>query len=369
MTEVEKGANTSIIQKDVLSQPDISKTNTETIIQKSTTETGLSDTKTPVLNSNTINPQKNTSLSVTKSNQNGQNILKDGNKKGRINSTGKQPSQNNQQDQTITEQQKGNSNVMADFTPLIANNSNAGRSRQMAEGLRNEFPLNGSHELQTSSIVTGHFERDFTATAKPKAEKVKKFYAGIMGGVDMTTVKFQKVENYGHDYGILLGYRLNKKWSVETGLYRSSKDYYSDGKYFNTKKIYLPPNTKITEVSGNCLMWEIPVNVKYDFTSIRKHAWFATAGLSSYIMKKEDYSYLYYYGSTGNSYTHYRSYKNASRNLFSVFQISGGYSRSIGKLGEIRIEPYLKLPIGKMGVGEMPLMSAGLHLGITRPIF
>ena len=254
-----------------------------------------------------------------------------------------------------------------DKKPAIENDSSA--TRQWAENLRNEFPLKGSSGLPASSSISNQFQSEFVAKKTPETDPPKRFYAGIMGGVDMTTVKFQKVENYGHDYGILLGYRIHSKWSVETGLYRASRDYYSDGKYYNSKKIYLPPNTKITEVSGNCLMWEIPVNVKYDFSKIKKHSWFAIAGMSSYLMKKEDYSYLYYYGGSGTSAWHDRSYKNASRNLFSVVNLSVGYSRSLGKVGDIRIEPYFKLPVSKMGVGEMPLMSAGLHVGFTKILF
>ncbi len=242
-------------------------------------------------------------------------------------------------------------------------------NRQRAEGYRKPYEWKGEQALPLTSMVSDRFNSSYVAKEEKQKAPAKKFYAGIMGGLDLTTVKFQKVEQYGHDYGLLLGYRFNNKWSVETGLYRDSKDYYSDGKYFNTKKIYLPPNTKITEVSGNCLMWEIPVNVKYDFPQSRKQSWFATAGLSSYLMKKEDYSYVYYYGGSGTSATHYRSYKNASRNLFSVLNLSAGYSRSLGKIGELRVEPYFKLPLSKMGVGEMPLMSAGLHIGVTRSLF
>jgi hypothetical protein len=207
------------------------------------------------------------------------------------------------------------------------------------------------------------------SSKKSQSSKSKKFYVGLMGGVDLTTIKFQKIEEAGYDYGVLLGYQFAPKWSVETGLFMDKKFYYSKGEYFNTSKMYLPPNSKILEVSGNCDMYEIPLNVRYNFSSSAKRTWFATAGASSYLMKKEDYGYLYYYGSSGTTAMHYKQYENASSHFFSVAQFSGGYTHKIGKIGDLRIEPYVKVPLAGMGTGNVPLFSTGIHLGITRKLF
>ena len=117
-------------------------------------------------------------------------------------------------------------------------------------------------------------------------KKPNVFYAGIMGGVDATTIKFQKIEGVGYDYGLLLGYAFNKSWSVEAGLFMDHKNYYSDGKYYKATGIYMPPNSKITQVDGSCRMLEIPLAIRYNFRSPKKSNWFATAGISSYLMEK-----------------------------------------------------------------------------------
>ncbi len=200
-------------------------------------------------------------------------------------------------------------------------------------------------------------------------KKFKRFYAGLMGGIDATTVKFQKIENAGYDLGLLLGYSFNKKWSMETGIFRDKKFYYTDGEYFNTSKIYVPANSKITTVDGNCTMWEVPLSVRYNFKSSASSTWFATAGVSSYIMKGENYKYVYYYAATGQSREWNSSYDNSSSHLISVAQISGGYTHRLGKIGDLRIEPYLKLPLRGVGIGSMPLQSAGVHIGITKRLF
>jgi hypothetical protein len=196
----------------------------------------------------------------------------------------------------------------------------------------------------------------------------KKFYGGIMGGVDMTTIKFQKVENAGKTFGILLGYQLNKKWSIESGVYIEEKYYYTEGKYFDAKKIYpgMPPNYWVDNVYGNCKMIEVPFSLRYNFISHKNSGLFATTGISSYFMKKESYIYDYYYGSTSSYRRHELDTANATRNLFSNLSLSIGYNHRLGNFADVRVEPYLKVPVSKMGIGNLPLFSTGLQVGLTR---
>jgi hypothetical protein len=191
----------------------------------------------------------------------------------------------------------------------------------------------------------------------------------VMGGVDITTIKLQKIEDAGYNYGILLGYQFNKKWSIETGVYQDRKFYYTEGEYFNTSSLWMPSNSKITEVSGNCKMIEIPLTVKYNLSSTPKKSLFLTGGATSYIMQKEDYDYTYYYGNSGNYAVHNRKYDSDSKQFFAALHISGGYSRKLNKTTNLRIEPYIKLPLYGMGVGQLKFVSTGLHLGITKNIF
>lgn len=209
-------------------------------------------------------------------------------------------------------------------------------------------------------------------SSKPVADakrKTRKFYVGFIGGADLTTVRLQKTDRTGSHYGGLIGYNFGKKWSVEAGVFTDKKFYYTEGKYFNTSKVYIPANSKITEVSGDCKMLEIPISVKYDFSSSKKSAWFATAGVSSYLMKKENYSFVYYYSTSGTQATYNKSYRNSSTNLFSVVQLSAGYTHTLGNTTAFRIEPYLKLPVSGIGFGKLPLISTGVNVGVIKKVF
>ena len=57
--------------------------------------------------------------------------------------------------------------------------------------------------------------------------------------------------------------------------------------------------------------------------------------------------------------------KKNNYRLPAVANLSIGYQNSISKNLNIRVEPFLKIPLQGMGVGSLPVTSAGLQLGIT----
>jgi hypothetical protein len=202
------------------------------------------------------------------------------------------------------------------------------------------------------------------ASKRDLVSKEKGIYLSILAGPDLSTVKFQQVKRTGYSIGLLAGYRFNRHISIETGLFWDKKQYYSEGEYFNTSKTDIPGTVKIKDLEGNCNMFEIPVSFRYDFAFGRKGRFFSTAGLNSYIMKKENYDY------TTEDYPGWSrkvTYNNSSNNLFSILQLSGGYEYGLGKTIRMRVEPYLNIPLKGVGIGSMPLSSAGIHLGITIP--
>lgn len=211
-----------------------------------------------------------------------------------------------------------------------------------------------------------------SAVAQPKisphirTRKRNGLYLGLIAGPDFSTVKFQQVKNVGYGTGLLIGYRFAGRWSVETGALWDKKYYYTDGEYFDTKKINWTPGAVLLDANGNCLMIEIPLTVHFDFGQGKHSNWYVSAGASSYIMTKESYDYRVKVNN--NVYEGAWAYKNKSRNWFSVLHAGIGYEHRAGVLGTLRIEPYIKAPISGIGIGSLPLSSAGLQIGLTRPL-
>jgi hypothetical protein len=191
------------------------------------------------------------------------------------------------------------------------------------------------------------------------------FYAGIISGVDLSSIHFKSIRT-GATKGLIIGYAFSQKWSLESGLLWDKKRVYDNGSYFNPQGYTATNGITIVAVNGKSRLYELPVNIKY--TIIRgKHNLFATAGLSSYFMRSENYDYEYVQTNQPGGHN-YLSYKNETKNWFSVVNFSIGYTHKLGDIGSIRVEPYLKLPIKNLGVGNMPIMSTGLNIGFTKPL-
>jgi hypothetical protein len=225
-----------------------------------------------------------------------------------------------------------------------------------------------STKIETNPVVvaTNNNNKQETKNQKPETRN-QKLYAGIFAGVGVTSIKGQKASNPGLDLGIFAGYNFNRHFAVEAGAVSSKKYYYSNGDYYDKSKIYMPPNSKLTVVNGDCRMIEIPVSMRYNFNAGKTAGWFLTAGVSNFLMKKENYDYTYLYYSTGNSYTYNKTYTNSSRDWLAVFQFSAGKTFNLG-FAQLRLEPYAQLPLKGVGYGKLPLTSYGFRLGLQRGI-
>jgi hypothetical protein len=221
--------------------------------------------------------------------------------------------------------------------------------------IHQDLPITGQNSQQQNQ----------TAKANTKNNEVKGFYAGIVSGVDLSSIHLQSLKT-GATKGLIVGYAFNEKWSIESGLLWDKKRFHDNGSYFSPPGYTPTTGTTITAVNGISRLYEWPVNVKYVILA-KRHSLFATAGLSSYYMRRENYDYEYMQNNQPGGHN-YLSYENETKNWFSVASISLGYAHKLGAIGSIRVEPYLKLPIKKLGVGNMPIMSTGLNIGLTKPL-
>jgi hypothetical protein len=203
---------------------------------------------------------------------------------------------------------------------------------------------------------------------KQKPPRVPHFYAGIVGGIGATTVKGQAVKKAGVDLGVVIGYQINKHFTVEAGAFWSRKHYYSKASYLNTQP-YLPAYYKLTDVTGDCRMIEIPVNMQYHFRYSRRGNWFATAGASSYLMQREDYNYTTYNAWANTTKNYDWTYMHATRDWMAVVQLSAGYRFELKRRFQLRVEPYVQIPVKDAGYGRLPLTSGGVRVGILKNLF
>jgi hypothetical protein len=118
-------------------------------------------------------------------------------------------------------------------------------------------------------------------------------------------------------------------------------------------------------VEGDCRIAEIPLLMTWHVGRGGQRNWMLTAGVSSYLMKKEEYYYTYKNSATGP--TLYRNWENHNRlnALFSVLSFSAGYRLTLSPRFQLLTEPYLRLPLTGVGYGNVRLNSGGIQFTLA----
>lgn len=203
-------------------------------------------------------------------------------------------------------------------------------------------------------------------SAKPSAKNSKqipplrnRWEFGLTYAPDVSTVRFTHTQQPGHNIGLTVGYNLSRRLSLQTGLIYTTKNYKSRGSDYHPPKGYWTDYVKLETVTASCNMWDIPLNLRYNLLPRKKSNFFVSTGLSSYLMKKEDYDFFYYYN--GTPVTRYRSMETDSRHWMSVLNLSVAYERQIGKNLSLQAEPFFKQPLGGVGFGNVKLNTTGVY--------
>lgn len=204
-----------------------------------------------------------------------------------------------------------------------------------------------------------------TAASNDKKHKTfsPQFYLLGSLGADAGSVKLLSFKNSTivPKYGIGIGYQFSRNLSIQTGFYIASKKYSAGAGDYHVKPGSYWDTYKLTSVDAVCKVYDIPISIRYDFAANGSVKYYAMAGLSSYLMKKEDYNYYYlrwgmpaekYYTYTGNSH------------LFSNLNFSLGIEKKISGNLSLQVEPSVSLPISGVGDGKVKLYSASLIAGI-----
>lgn len=174
---------------------------------------------------------------------------------------------------------------------------------------------------------------------------------------ELSTVRGTGAQRVGHSAGIQVEYLLLPGLRLDVALLSSMKYYRAEAKDYTTPR---PPMYPIDHIDATCRITDIPVGLRYDAWQGVRYRAFAGVGLSSLLMRDEQYHYTYY----GTSYTRTWQVKKGSRHLFSVLNLSAGLERQLTPRWALLAEPYVKLPLGGVGAGKVRLSSGGVFFGL-----
>jgi len=215
---------------------------------------------------------------------------------------------------------------------------------KQGEGVNNTQQSQGASTKQTVS-----------KKGRPGSRNGLSFF--VSAGPDVSKAQNSKAGQVTMAWGLGVAYTLNRL-TLKTGVFTANKIYWAGPDDY--KLSYTPPpNLKFMGADANCRVTEIPVKLSYSFAVKNRSNWFAGAGLSSYLMKREDYSYEFK-SNTGNSYYHSYETKNENKHYFSVLNLSGGYSYQLSNTISLSAEPYLEVPMTGIGAGKVHLNSGGV---------
>jgi len=118
----------------------------------------------------------------------------------------------------------------------------------------------------------------------------------------------------------------------------------------------------ISFVKGSFTMLEIPLNLRYDFSVTGNTVFFATAGLSSYLMTSENCNYFYQFW--GHAMTQSKNYPDQPNYLFSALNLSVGVEMGVSNTLSVLVAPYVKVPVRNIGFGQVDLSSVGINFAL-----
>ncbi|MEJ0103666.1 MAG: hypothetical protein WDO19_14425 [Bacteroidota bacterium] len=163
---------------------------------------------------------------------------------------------------------------------------------------------------------------------KPGRQKKTSFAITFTAGPDLSTVGLSEIGKVKLSYGAGLSYSLNR-FTLRSGFYVSKKVYSAGPNEYHPPEHYWTYYVDLDKVDADCKLYEIPVTVSYNFSQTKSHNWFASAGLSTFLMKRETYDY--YYKNPGTQVPYNRSWtlENGSNHFFSIINLSAGYERKV----------------------------------------
>ena len=235
--------------------------------------------------------------------------------------------------------------------------------------------IDSSHEVKDNLLTPGDssvYEQkevlldsaDSDSEQEQKEEKRKNKGAislKVAVAPDFSSVKYFDGGKPGINYGILVGYVFNNRWSVYSGVISSRKIYSStriNESYTNSGGYDYP----IKKLDGDCRILDIPLNVYYTFFPERSFSLKTGIGFSSYVMLKEDY--VYYVDNPYGSDVYDQNIRNKNNDFFKVLNVSVILQKKISNKLSIEFEPFLKAPLAGVGEGEVSLVSLGAFFNV-----
>ncbi|MCX2739840.1 hypothetical protein [Pontibacter anaerobius] len=182
----------------------------------------------------------------------------------------------------------------------------------------------------------------------------------LLAAPDVTTVKFTEPDAISTNTGLLVAIPLTNRFSVVTGVLWADKVYKAKPDDYAPSPDYWDGQKNPSSIDAACRVLDLPLNIRYKLFEGEKSVVSMQAGLSSYIMLDEEYTYNYTYGTKPYSKTKEISHEN--EHWLGIQNISASYNRKLSPALSVGVEPFVKIPLSGIGNGNVKLTSAGIFI-------
>ncbi|HEV2354351.1 MAG TPA: hypothetical protein VGR89_08915 [Puia sp.] len=189
---------------------------------------------------------------------------------------------------------------------------------------------------------------------------------GAHGAADFSSVNSVAGDRAGSTFGLTVDYQFASHAYIGTGVLYSRKifaatpqDYHVPAGYYNNT---MGMGNEVQYIKGRFNMLEIPIDLRYDFSTGDNALLFLSAGTSSYFFTRQDCGYYYLWFNRPEFQK--ISYRNSPDNLFSTLNLSAGGEFGISNSFSILIAPYIKIPTRNLGFGQVQLTSFGIDFAL-----
>jgi hypothetical protein len=176
---------------------------------------------------------------------------------------------------------------------------------------------------------------------------------------DITTVRFKDPDAVSANAGVLFSVPITKRLSLVSGAVWANKRYNATPADYAPSPDYWDGRRLPDVIAAQCRVLDIPVNLQYQVLGWGKNMLSVQAGLSSYLMLNEEYTYTYQY-SGREPYSKTLEFSNENRHWFGIQNVSVGYTHQLSPAFSIGAEPFVKIPLASIGEGRVKLTSAGV---------
>ncbi len=272
----------------------------------------------------------------------------------------------------------GNSGNVKDKFP-IADNNNVEKIAANEEF--NRLNISAS-ELKSRSLVWKKSnklpkvevkEADVPPISEPvkaigEKEPTPKFAVRFSYSPDISSVGLKNFTKPGTAVSLLVEYAILPKLYIQSGVARSSKVYKAEGEDYAWPASWNDQTVRPYSTDATCKVIEIPLNLRYDISSGARSRWFVSTGASSYYMQNEKYDYNYKPHTYGIKWNNWDG--STGWYLLSHINASVGYEYRVSKKLSLLAEPYVRIPVKKVGFGKVDLFTTGVWFSIRyTPVF